>query len=112
MYHDYDRLAVAIKTTALQTIKLELSVRQVHQSKSVNLPSTIDIILTPQDDKPAVQMRVDYRFLPQLGYFIQRFEPLAINQILSGVLRSDLERLDACLQPAHYVIEAVQYTSK
>ncbi len=98
VYHDHNRLGPFPQVTAWRVTAFEPLRRQVHESKSKVLPTTMTLTLTPETDGTRLHMRVDYRLLPRLGIVSRALERLLMNRALSGVLKQNQTNLDAYLR--------------
>ena len=94
IYHDTNRLGPMLQVTPWHITTFDPPTRQVHESESTTLPSTMILNLSPVPDGTQVEMIVHYRFLPRLGLVSRAFEGLVMNRLLKRVLRQNLTNLD------------------
>jgi uncharacterized protein YndB with AHSA1/START domain len=97
VYHDTNRLGPVLQVTPWRITVFDPMTRQVHESESTTLPSTMTLNLSPVPDGTQVQMIVHYRFLPRLGAVSRAFEGLVMNRLLKRVLTQNLTSFDAYL---------------
>lgn len=97
VYHDHNRLGPFPQVTPWEIIVFEPMTRQVHQSQSAALPSTMTLNLSPTAEGTRLQMIVEYRFLPRLGPVSRFLEGLLMNRLLKQVLRQNQANLNKYL---------------
>jgi uncharacterized protein YndB with AHSA1/START domain len=98
VYHDHNRLGPFPQETPWYVTVFEPMTRQVHESRSPVLPSTMTLALTPDAGGTHLSFTVDYRFLPRLGPVSGLFERVVMNRMLGQVLKQNLAGLDAYLR--------------
>ncbi len=98
IYHDHNRLGPFPQETPWHVTAFEPVTRQVHESRSTVLPSTMTLTLDSMPGGTRVRFSVEYRFLPRLGPVSRLFERVVMDRLLGQVLRQNLARLDAYLR--------------
>lgn len=97
IYHDYNRLGPALQVTPWRITTFEPMTRQVHQSESATLPSTMILNLSAAPEGARLQFVVEYRLLPRLGLVSRLLEQVLMNRLITQVLKQNLAGLDAYL---------------
>lgn len=97
IYNDYNRLGPIPQKTAWTITEFEPLSRQVHESKSAVLPSTMIINLGRVSKGTHIQMIVKYRFLPFLGPVSTFLEKHLMDKLLKRVLKQNLNNLNTYL---------------
>lgn len=96
-YIDTNRLGPFPQKTLWRITTFEPMSKQIQESESRVLPSTMILNLSPAPQGTHVQMIVEYRFLPMLGPFGGFLENLVMNRVLSGVLKQNMNNLNGYL---------------
>jgi hypothetical protein len=98
IYIDTNRLGPFPQKTPWRITTFEPVTKQIQESESNVIPSTMILNLASAPDGTRVHMIVEYRFLPKLGPISRLLEGLLMNRILSGVLKQNLNNLNDYLQ--------------
>lgn len=107
VYIDYNRLGPQRQVTSWRIAVYEPMRRQVHVSSSATLPSTMTLLLTPEEGGTRLQMTVAYRFMPRLGVVSRLLERLVMNRVLSSIVRQNQQNLNTYLSQRSVVRERV-----
>ena len=98
VYHDINRVGPFRQVTPWLVSTFEPMSRQMHESTSRVLPSTMTLRLLPDTDGTRLVMTVEYRFLPRLGRLSSLFESWLMNRLLARVLKQNLLQLSGYLE--------------
>jgi len=93
-YHDYNQIGPFVQASSWSITSFDPMTKQIHESTSSLLPTTITFNLMPMADGTFVHMVVDYRFWPRLGIASRVFERLVMNHLLGLILRKNLGNLE------------------
>lgn len=98
IYIDYNRLGPFLQTTPWHVTVYEPFSRQVHESASKIIPTTLILSVAPAPRGTRVTLTFEYRLLPQLGPVGRLLERLVMNRLINHVAHQNLVQLDAYLQ--------------
>lgn len=97
VYIDHNRLGPIPQKTEWTITAFEPLSRQIHESTSMVLPSTMILNLGRVSRGTHVQMIVKYRFLPMLGPVSKFLERFLMDRLLKQVLKQNLTNLNTYL---------------